>query len=318
MSDIFISYASADRSRVEPLVDALRGLGWSVWWDRTIPAGKTWDQVIEAALTDARCVIVLWSHASVRSDWVRTEAEEGKRRGILIPAMIEDVNIPLAFKRIQAANLINWSGTLPSTDFDEFSQAISEVLSGANVSGSEPTVGPPGVAPAKAAAGTDADQRLTGDRSEADNRPADVAAIRPHRNLVLIGIPVLACIAGFAWYVTPSHRQVQNPSISFAQNQPILRSPADRSQHDDYPRILELTWEPVPAAKSYVVENEMQVDIGGNRTQWIALPPQAATANHHQVTFVGGANWWRWRITAVNGVGEKSQPSDWWLFKFMR
>ena len=82
MHDIFISYASEDRPRVKPLVDALQQKGWSVWWDRTIRAGRTFDRVIEAALDDARCVIVLWSQTSVESDWVRTEAEEAKRRGV--------------------------------------------------------------------------------------------------------------------------------------------------------------------------------------------------------------------------------------------
>lgn len=129
MTDIFISYASADRPRVKPLVDALGQKGWSVWWDRTIPAGKTWDRVIEAALSDARCVIVLWSRDSVQSDWVRTEADEAKRRGILVPALLDEIDIPLAFKRIQAANLAGWSGMLPSAEFEELARAVSEVLS---------------------------------------------------------------------------------------------------------------------------------------------------------------------------------------------
>jgi hypothetical protein len=47
MSDIFISYANEDRPRVKPLVDALAQMGWSVWWDRTILAGKRWEEVIE-------------------------------------------------------------------------------------------------------------------------------------------------------------------------------------------------------------------------------------------------------------------------------
>jgi TonB family protein len=129
VSDIFLSYASADRPRVKPLVDVLRQQGWSVWWDRTILPGKTWDQVIEAALAEARCVIVLWSRDSVQSDWVRTEADEAKRRGILVPALLDDVNIPLAFRRIQAANLADWSGVLPSAGFDQLAQAVSEILS---------------------------------------------------------------------------------------------------------------------------------------------------------------------------------------------
>ena len=31
---------------------------------------------------------MVWSHNSIASDWVREEAEEGRRRGILIPVLI--------------------------------------------------------------------------------------------------------------------------------------------------------------------------------------------------------------------------------------
>jgi len=36
MADIFISYARYDRSKVEPLANALKEMGWSVWWDARI------------------------------------------------------------------------------------------------------------------------------------------------------------------------------------------------------------------------------------------------------------------------------------------
>jgi len=73
MSDIFISYASADREHARVLAQQLERLGWSVWWDRDIQAGKTFAGVIESEIDRARCVIVLWSNASVGSRWVRDE-----------------------------------------------------------------------------------------------------------------------------------------------------------------------------------------------------------------------------------------------------
>ena len=70
MGDIFISYASEDRPRAQTLAEALAGQGWSTFWDRTIPTGKTWREVIGAALEEARCVVVLWSDESADSRWV--------------------------------------------------------------------------------------------------------------------------------------------------------------------------------------------------------------------------------------------------------
>jgi hypothetical protein len=80
MADIFLSYANVDRERIRPLVKKLEEHGWSVWWDRKIPPGKTWRQVIQRAIDDAKCVVVVWSQQSIQSDWVITEAEEGKER----------------------------------------------------------------------------------------------------------------------------------------------------------------------------------------------------------------------------------------------
>ena len=75
MSDeIVIIYANEDEARVEPLARLLEATGWSVWWDRDIPVGRTFDEVIEEALDAARCVIVVWTEESVASRWVKTRA----------------------------------------------------------------------------------------------------------------------------------------------------------------------------------------------------------------------------------------------------
>ena len=81
MAYVFVSYASEDRPRIASLANALEEEGWSVWWDRTIPPGKSFDEVIEQALDAAGCVIVVWTESAVQSRWVKTEAEEGLRRG---------------------------------------------------------------------------------------------------------------------------------------------------------------------------------------------------------------------------------------------
>jgi hypothetical protein len=128
VSDIFISYSSEDRSRVRVLADALSGHGWSVWWDRRIPAGKSFDQVITDALTEARCVVVVWSRDSVASSWVREEADEGRKRGVLIPVLIDEVRPPLGFGRIQAAPMIEWDGAHTSEAFQKLAADVAAVI----------------------------------------------------------------------------------------------------------------------------------------------------------------------------------------------
>ena len=39
MADVFLSYSSKDKDRVQPLVRALEREGWTVWWDRKTCAG---------------------------------------------------------------------------------------------------------------------------------------------------------------------------------------------------------------------------------------------------------------------------------------
>ncbi|MDH3287843.1 MAG: TIR domain-containing protein [Betaproteobacteria bacterium] len=128
MSDLFISYASEDRPRVKVLADGLQAHGWSVWWDRTIPAGKSYHRVIEEALTEARCVIVVWSQHSVNSNWVRAEADEGLKRNVLVPVSIDDSSAPLVFRQIQTADLSGWQGETSSPLFQKLATDIAACI----------------------------------------------------------------------------------------------------------------------------------------------------------------------------------------------
>ena len=91
MTDVFISYAKEDRGRARTLASALQARGWSVWWDRDIKAGQAFDVTIEHEIETAKCVVVLWSKHSIASEWVKNEAASASERGVLVPALIENV-----------------------------------------------------------------------------------------------------------------------------------------------------------------------------------------------------------------------------------
>ncbi|MEQ1586239.1 MAG: TIR domain-containing protein [Cyclobacteriaceae bacterium] len=133
MTDIFISYATEDRERVRELVSKLEGHGWSIWWDREIKTGKSFEREIETAIDSAKCILVVWSHASVESEWVRTEANEGLDRKILIPITIDDVRPPLAYRRLQTAFLMGWPAGNHEAEFLRLTASIHMLLDTKNL-----------------------------------------------------------------------------------------------------------------------------------------------------------------------------------------
>jgi hypothetical protein len=124
VADIFVSYAREDEDRVRVLVTALKAEGWSVFWDRRVPAGKTWRDHIGQALTSARCVLVVWSKSSVKSSFVTEEADDGKERGILIPVLLDAVVPPLGFRNIHAADL---SASFLNTESEQFEELCAGI-----------------------------------------------------------------------------------------------------------------------------------------------------------------------------------------------
>lgn len=153
MSDIFVSYASDDREKARQVAEALAEQGWSVFWDRTILPGKKWHKVIEEELDVAKCVIVLWSQAAVKSEWVVAEAGEAANDGKLAPAMIEEVKIPLQFKAIQAAKLVGWDGQASDLEFQQLVQGVARILGQAPTPTAPPS--PPSPSPTPPVLGED-------------------------------------------------------------------------------------------------------------------------------------------------------------------
>jgi hypothetical protein len=127
MNSIFVSYASVDRARVEPFVRSLEAHGFDVWWDRDISYGDSYHRVIEQALKGAHCAIVVWSTQSVSSEWVANEASEARKRGILVPVLLDEVEPPLEFRHLQSARLLDWSGTADDPLLQQLIGAVRRV-----------------------------------------------------------------------------------------------------------------------------------------------------------------------------------------------
>lgn len=129
MSDIFLGYSRADIETAEKVAAALERSGWSVFWDTNIVIGTDFEKAIDDELKAARCVVVLWSSKSVKSDWVRAEAKHGRDHGKLVPAAIEEVSPPFPYGAIQTANLVGWGGTVRHKEFERLVSSIA-VLAG--------------------------------------------------------------------------------------------------------------------------------------------------------------------------------------------
>lgn len=125
MNDIFISYARKDKEKAQNLASLLEEQGFSIWWDVEIRAGESFDNVIKEAIDNSKCVIVLWTNNSIDRDYVLGEASEGKERNILIPVLLENVRIPIAFKRTHSIDLSNWDEKSIDNEFNNLIENIN-------------------------------------------------------------------------------------------------------------------------------------------------------------------------------------------------
>ena len=106
---IFISYAREDRGRVAILAKLLVDEGWSVWLDKdNLPAGQQFHRAIEKAIQDAACVLVCWSEAAIKSDWVLGEADVAREQEKILPVLLETVKPPINFRTHHYVDLSEW------------------------------------------------------------------------------------------------------------------------------------------------------------------------------------------------------------------
>ena len=132
MSDVFVSYKSEDRRRVQPLVAALEADGLSVWWDLQLRGGDDWRASIEKELNAAKCIIVIWSKRSTapNASFVRDEASRAMERGVYLPIKLDDSRPPLGFGETQAFALARWRGDRTDPRYLMVVKAVRSIVEG--------------------------------------------------------------------------------------------------------------------------------------------------------------------------------------------
>jgi hypothetical protein len=127
MAHVFISYARTDSDRASTLAKVLLSLKVPVWWDEAIRVGDMFPAAIRQKIDQASAVVVLWSRTSVRSRWVLYEAERARRRGALVPVLLEHVQLPAPFNEIDWADLTAWRPNSPSPQFEKLLLRLVEI-----------------------------------------------------------------------------------------------------------------------------------------------------------------------------------------------
>lgn len=136
MTEVFISYARSAAAQADVIAKLLKGEGHEVWWDADLPPNRDYADVIEERLNAAKAVVVIWSAESVKSQWVRSEADKARTDGKLIQVAVDESPLPMPFDRLNFLTLIDWQGEQEALGWRKLVSAIAELT------GAEPMASP--------------------------------------------------------------------------------------------------------------------------------------------------------------------------------
>lgn len=196
LADVFLSYARADAAAAERVARELGKAGYSVWFDRELPAHRAYSDVIATELESASAGLVLWSAASADSQWVRSEANRARELGKLVEARLDGARLPMPFDQIQCADLRGWRGGPAHAGWSQVLRSIDA---------------------------------LRGDHAHGKTSPQLQSA--PDRRAMLIGAGAvgIAAVGGGAW-VWLRDRNADHPSPEAAL---LLQKGVDMLQNND-------------------------------------------------------------------------------------
>jgi hypothetical protein len=126
---VFISYAHRDSETVGKLSRALKTLNVSAWTDQQIRAGDSWESEIDAALTEAKVIILCISPSFLASDWAQLQIGVALSRARqsdvrVIPLILNDTELPEALKRFQYIDARKLSADQQAAEIKKVVEAV--------------------------------------------------------------------------------------------------------------------------------------------------------------------------------------------------
>jgi hypothetical protein len=149
VSDVFISYSRDNQEAVRRLADAVKALGYDVWWDDQLPPHLAYGDVIAQKVGGAKAAIVVWSASAAASEWVRAEADMARNQKKLIQTTIDGAEPPMPFNQLHYVSLADWQGEPEHPAWAKVRESLT-ALAGepAGAAATPPAAGDPTVPPA--------------------------------------------------------------------------------------------------------------------------------------------------------------------------
>lgn len=135
----FVSYSASDKDFSLKLSTDLQGVGFRCWLDaKDIPAGGDWREHIGRALGGSDKIILVLSHSSTKSSWVRhemrlaMELERQRSTAFLVPVRLDDSVLEasdpdsIEIQKRQIADFRNWRD--PSGYKEAFSHLVRSLM----------------------------------------------------------------------------------------------------------------------------------------------------------------------------------------------
>lgn len=112
LADVFLSYSHRDTEIMRRVRESLRAADFKVWNDDTdeiSPGTPSWENQIETAIKDAKCVVVLFSPNAMQSKWVSRELLYAQRLNLpIFPLLAEGEprqSVPFGFTAFQYVDI---------------------------------------------------------------------------------------------------------------------------------------------------------------------------------------------------------------------